>query len=387
MTGETGASDPGDTDPGQRPLPTGELLRLVVEETFSGIAVIDPNNGRFLYANEQACQLLGVQVEETTRLTWQQVAGPDRADFSQHRTQRLFDDNIARTSSYKRLLRADGSWVNLAMVVSRVEIEADGRIVIVIHLDDTTKVGTLSALVRLVASQPDGNTLARVLVLGWLDGLGVRGMSIYRVDKAGKSFVLAGSHLVDRSLLTGFEQVTLDAKMPLGEVYRTGSEYCATMSEMALDYPLSAGWVALHDGPENTEMTILPVFGCGLVNGVVVLSSDSLLGKSWQARNSLDTMCACVACWLGMNSDDRTSASEPIPVVNFRVTDRQRQILLLVGEGHTNQGIATRLGFSEGTIRSDLLRLTRLLQVRGRVSLVDAARRAGLLDLDGTTQG
>jgi DNA-binding CsgD family transcriptional regulator len=162
-------------------------------------------------------------------------------------------------------------------------------------------------------------------------------------------------------------------------VYRTGTEYSATVRQIGLDYPLSGGWTELHEEPDTSEITILPVFYKGLVSGIVVLGSQTPLGQSWEVRNVLDTMRACVTCWLAMN-DPISVLPVPFPVQTLRVTQRQRDILRLVESGYPNQQIALRLGFSEGTIRSDLLQLTRLFAVRGRQNLVAVSRRAGLLD-------
>jgi DNA-binding CsgD family transcriptional regulator len=61
------------------------------------------------------------------------------------------------------------------------------------------------------------------------------------------------------------------------------------------------------------------------------------------------------------------------------ISERQRQVLLLAESGASNREIALQLGYSEGTVRSELLRVSKALGVRGRDSLVELARHAGLL--------
>ena len=56
-----------------------------------------------------------------------------------------------------------------------------------------------------------------------------------------------------------------------------------------------------------------------------------------------------------------------------RLTARQRELLHLVAAGHTNAQIARRLGISEGTVRTHLENIYRLLQVSSRTGAVTRA--------------
>jgi PAS domain S-box-containing protein len=354
-----------------------EHLGLVTDTTLSGVAVVEASTGRFLYANTRGCDLLGLQHDELSAMTWQQVSDPDGVAGSTERTRRLLAGELERFAYRKRVRRGDGEWVYLGLILSVAELR--GGQVLVVQVDDMTREGSVSAFIRLVANQPDGDTLARAVMLGVLDGLEIRGAALYRVDLPRRLFVSVGSYGVKEMLLNGHREVPLDVALPIGEVYRTGTEYSATVRQIGLDYPLSGGWTELHEEPDTSEITILPVFYKGLVSGIVVLGSQTPLGQSWEVRNVLDTMRACVTCWLAMN-DPISVLPVPFPARTLRVTQRQRDILRLVESGYPNQQIALRLGFSEGTIRSDLLQLTRLLGVRGRQNLVAVSRRAGLLD-------
>jgi DNA-binding CsgD family transcriptional regulator len=54
----------------------------------------------------------------------------------------------------------------------------------------------------------------------------------------------------------------------------------------------------------------------------------------------------------------------------LRLTARQQELLHLVAAGHTNTQIARRLGISEGTVRTHLENIYRLLQVSSRTAAV-----------------
>jgi PAS domain S-box-containing protein len=358
-------------------LGVSELLEVVVDTTFSGVAVVDPTSGQILYVNERACLLLGRQRGELLATTWQRITDADDLELSTYRAKRLLSGELQRFSYRKRVRHLDGTWVHLGLVISRVAV--GNEVVFVVHIDDMTREGSVSALIRLVATLPDGDTLARAVVLGVLDGLEVFGASLYQVDLRRECLVTVGNYGARYTPSSLVIQIPLDAQLPGAEVFRTGTEYNATMQNMADQYPLSAGWVSLQGYPDTSEVSILPVFAGGLVTAIVVLVSHEPLSRQWQVRTVLDTLCACIACWSEVRNA-RTGSGTQLSAGNLQVTARQRQILQLVAGRLTNQQIAVELGFSEGTVRSDLHRLTRMLQVRGRENLVHTARRSGILD-------
>jgi DNA-binding NarL/FixJ family response regulator len=61
-----------------------------------------------------------------------------------------------------------------------------------------------------------------------------------------------------------------------------------------------------------------------------------------------------------------------------RLSQRELQIVRLVGFGLSNREIAGRLALAEGTIKVHLHNVFEKLQVRGRKELADYARRRGL---------
>ena len=66
---------------------------------------------------------------------------------------------------------------------------------------------------------------------------------------------------------------------------------------------------------------------------------------------------------------DAERSRHPAP----KLTARQRELLHLVAAGHTNAQIARRLGISEGTVRTHLENIYRLLQVSSRTAAVTRA--------------
>jgi DNA-binding NarL/FixJ family response regulator len=62
------------------------------------------------------------------------------------------------------------------------------------------------------------------------------------------------------------------------------------------------------------------------------------------------------------------------------LTDREREVLIQIGLGHTNTEIATHLHLSEATVKSHITHLFDKLTATNRVQLAIAAFRAGIVE-------
>jgi len=86
---------------------------------------------------------------------------------------------------------------------------------------------------------------------------------------------------------------------------------------------------------------------------------------------------AAGAMVLAPGGDDRVIAALRAPRVVL--TDREREVLLLVDEGAGNKEIATRLFISESTVKTHVVHLLEKLGVASRAAAASEARRLGLL--------
>jgi DNA-binding CsgD family transcriptional regulator len=67
------------------------------------------------------------------------------------------------------------------------------------------------------------------------------------------------------------------------------------------------------------------------------------------------------------------------PASESRLTPRQREVLVLLGDGASTTQIATTLGLAEETVRNHIRQLLRRLGVHTRLAAVAYARREGLI--------
>ena len=67
-------------------------------------------------------------------------------------------------------------------------------------------------------------------------------------------------------------------------------------------------------------------------------------------------------------------------VLREALSNREREILVLMSQGIKGSFIASRLGITEGTVKWHLQRMFDKLGVRGRRAAIDRARVLGMLD-------
>ncbi|WP_225823428.1 response regulator [Streptomyces naphthomycinicus] len=72
-------------------------------------------------------------------------------------------------------------------------------------------------------------------------------------------------------------------------------------------------------------------------------------------------------------------APEHLPKAIGRLTDREREVLVLIAEGLSNADIAARMHLSTGTVKDHVSAILTKLEVSGRVQAALFAQRAGLL--------
>jgi DNA-binding CsgD family transcriptional regulator len=251
------------------------------------------------------------------------------------------------------------------------------------ELDRTT---ALSYFLRFLAGNPDGDAAARALVLGAMAPLGTVAAIIYAHDRA-STLELAGVYGVDDDLASGYRVIPLTMPMPMGEAFTSLNPLTVPVSELIARYPIFQADPALADGtglPDAADgaLVFAPILNSGVPIGVLTLvQSDrrEWAGPDWQY---LDGVNAGLSMWLNNQREilvDRWRRAAPSPTREVRISERQREILELIGLDHTNGEIAKSLGYSIPTIKKDLQQLMKLLGTHDRRSTAGRAREIGLL--------
>lgn len=233
--------------------------------------------------------------------------------------------------------------------------------------------GSLLAFLRVLATDPDGPTLATALARGLLSEWSPVQVVVFLVDPTGELLAAAASFGSDPLPTADHSLVPVDLSTPFTHVFRTGEESEWTLAESAELFPAVAGWVASHPSADTAEAFGLPLRSGGRTVGVLGVVFGTPVERSWRLRSALDGAVAALSVWAlapGRSIADAERLRGVTP------TSRQRRILQLLEAGRSNAKIAAELGVSVGTVKTDLAHLFRLYGVRDRKALVHAARRA-----------
>jgi two-component system response regulator NreC len=164
----------------------------------------------------------------------------------------------------------------------------------------------------------------------------------------------------------GIDVVTLDLTMP-------GGPAAALIEDVVRSCPATKVLVVtMHDDPSYARMAL----AAGAAGYVVKSAADRELLQALRAVASGGTHRG-IAGEPARDTDRRPTPIGQTPLDTL--SEREREVLVLVAQGHTSQQIADRLFLSVKTIESYRSRLMTKLGLSGRAELTRFAIDAGLL--------
>lgn len=257
-----------------------------------------------------------------------------------------------------------------------------------------TAIASRSAFLRLITSEPDGDTVIRALVRGPLHPYGALTGTLFVPDVEEANLILVGSLGPVSPQTAAFRFVSLALDLPATRAYLTGQTLFLPQDDWVEQFPALS---FVRDAMSEQEKALHRVMVCapllyqGVPRGVVNFSMTEERGWDYADYTYLEGMLAAVAMWVRIRDmSQRLEAAGltgSLPRVRAAgVTDRQRVILGLLADGKSNEAIARALGYSISTVKNDLTALMSLLAARDRHEILLRARAAGLLNAPGGSQ-
>lgn len=245
------------------------------------------------------------------------------------------------------------------------------------------RASALCSFLRFLSGSPDGDAAARSLALGALAPLGVDAALVYAHDRE-TSLELIGNYGFDDSSAAAYRVLSVQMPLPVCEAFTTMQALSVPEAEMAQRYPLLRTPLDTDPAPGHAEghLVVSPILLSGVPIGAVALRQCS--PEPWEPGDwqYLDGASAALAMWMDNQREilvDRWRRAATAPHREVRISERQREILELVGLDRTNAEIGKSLGYSVPTIKKDLQHLMRLLGTHDRRSTAGRAREFGLL--------
>jgi DNA-binding CsgD family transcriptional regulator len=247
----------------------------------------------------------------------------------------------------------------------------------------------LPQFLRFLGTLPAPDPVARALHLGPMSALDTGAVSLTRV--VDDALELHGTHGYTDGEVDGYWRVPLSVPTPFSR--------CVHEAEVLIDdiETITTRFEVLQMD-EDLWQGFIDRFGVGQVISAPIVLQGTVIGafggitrskRTWSSLDFalLDGISAALGLWM-------THPEAPSPRSDrldrgesglLYVTERQQQILRLVEAGKSNTSIAMALGYSVSTIKQELQRIMRGMNVSDRLEAAQRARSLGLLDADNSS--
>ena len=250
---------------------------------------------------------------------------------------------------------------------------------------DKDRCAALGYYLRFLSGNPEGDAAARALIQGALAPVGVSAGQIYALA-GGDTLEMVGNYGYTDEEAAAFRALPLGLPLPVCDAVNSMAPVTLTPEQLVPQYPILETQQSLFEGTSaalgGTHIICVPVVYSGVSIGclsILQTGTDVWEASDW---NYLDSVSAAVGMWMNNQRQilvEKWRRSAPPPQREVRISDRQRQILELIGNDRTNGEIARELGYSIPTIKKDLQQIMRILGTEDRRATAGRAREIGLL--------
>mgnify|MGYP000612510857 CR=1 FL=1 len=242
-------------------------------------------------------------------------------------------------------------------------------------------------LLGLLTSSPPPETIVRALAQRFLKPFEVERASLHITSRCGRYIRMIADYGYPSGTTARFVSVDVTIDLPVTEALHRTSVLVLEPACLPERYP------ALRPTDESSDTSDLgtadqtwlfnPIALQGRVAGVLALLARRDALEEHRRLMALQGVTYALSLWLqrvwelapAIATDEETQAVYPLTF-----TERQIQILRLVSEGLTNSQIAERLQCSRSTVKQELHRTMRSLDVEDRAAAAQRARELRLLE-------
>jgi DNA-binding CsgD family transcriptional regulator len=250
---------------------------------------------------------------------------------------------------------------------------------------DRDRCAALGYFLRFLSGNPEGDAAARALIQGALAPVGVTAGQIYAI--AGPDTLeMVGNYGFTDEEAASFRALPLGLPLPICDAVTSMAPVILAPEDLVPLYPILESQQSLSEGTSvaltGQHIICVPVVYSGVpIGGMVTLQTSA---DVWEANDwsYLDAVGSAVGMWMNNQRQilvEKWRRGAPPPQREVRISDRQRQILEMIGDDHTNGEIARELGYSIPTIKKDLQQIMRILGTEDRRATAGRAREIGLL--------
>ena len=212
----------------------------------------------------------------------------------------------------------------------------------------------------LEIKRPSLDELVHFLTARTLQPWGAERAFIARVDRDGvfRDISFFGFQFENS---TGWDEIHISDRVPMADAARSGSIVVANEEHITKVYK---ALVDRRSSRIGRSIIDVPILKGGVSIGVmgIVFEGDTPTDESFLPF--LRSLASCIV--FAIDDSRRKMPIQRNAGPQIELTERQKQILVMMSQGLTNAAIAIRLGFSESLIRQETVKIYRNLNVKNR---------------------